>query len=95
MNYTKSIFLHDIPVDVSLLSRSAITKDAVDGTVRDLAKSDSISIILGLIIVTLFIRQFNLLIISLLNLVITFSVSFGISYLISQYMDVASFCPSV
>lgn len=74
---------------------TAITKDSLDGTVIDLAKSDSISIVLGLLIVTVFIKQFNLLIISLINMVFTFSVSFGISYLIAVNMDVASFSPSV
>lgn len=72
-----------------------LEKDSIDGTMLDIAKLDSISIVLGFIIVALFVRQVSLLIISITNMVLAIVISFGISYFFAINTDIASFGAAV
>lgn len=74
---------------------SGLEKDSIDGTMLDIAKLDSISIVLGFIIVALFVRQVSLLIISITNMVLAIVISFGISYFFAINTDIASFGAAV
>ena len=79
-----------IEVDISLLGH-----DASRGTIIDLIKLDSISIACGLIIIGVYLKSFKFLLISLVNMVFSFSLSFGFSYFLSYGMSIATYAPSV
>ena len=72
-----------------------LEKDSIDGTMLDIAKLDSISIVLGFVIVALFVHQISLLIISITNMVLAIVISFGISYFFAINTDIASFGAAV
>ncbi|CAL6104721.1 MmpL_efflux pump [Hexamita inflata] len=87
--------LADLGLEVSILSTSNLNEDMASGTMKDVLKLDSFSIVLGLIVVALFIKNIKLMIITIINLAFAFAVSFGISYFIATSIDVASFSSAV
>ncbi|CAL5980705.1 MmpL_efflux pump [Hexamita inflata] len=87
--------LAGLSLEVSILSTSNLNEDMASGTMKDVLKLDSFSIVLGLIVVALFIKNIKLMIITIINLAFAFAVSFGISYFIATSIDVASFSSAV
>ncbi|CAL6031314.1 MmpL_efflux pump [Hexamita inflata] len=89
------VFKNNKEFKVSFISMSCLFKDVIDGTLMDMAKLDSISIVLGFVVVALFTKHLSLLVISLVNLAFSFVISFGISYFVACFMDVVSFSSAV
>ena len=74
---------------------SLLAHDASYGTVIDLLKLDSISIVCGLIIIGFYLKSFKFLLISLMNMAFSFSLSFGFSYFLSFGLSIVTYAPSV